>query len=145
MRAFRFENGDLVYNQAGYFEKTSGLEKKRRDLFKRLITDKEFTGNESYYYRYNPTYGTELNNKRIFSNLSREDIINTINQLINSALQAEVANQISQSNLPFDELIEYVDFFTSFDNKNKALAKCKILVKLSSGQVLDLGTFTQEI
>jgi hypothetical protein len=145
MRGFSFSNGDFVFNPSGYFEKVTGAEKVRRDMFKRLASDKEFDTNKTNYYRYNPNYGTKLNNKKIFANLSRANVLPTINSLINEALQDAVASQKIQTNMSPDELINYVDFFTIYDSNNPALAKCTITVSLLTGQTLNLGTFTQEL
>ena len=145
MRGFAFSNGDFIYNPSGFFEKVTSQSKVRRDVFKRLVTDKEFDTNGTIYERYNPDYGTSLNNKKVFSKLSRADIINTINSMVNIALQDEISSQKNQSNLPPDEVIDYVDFTTTFDQKNPAIAKCTITVKLLSGQSIAMGTFVQEV
>lgn len=145
MRGFAFSNGDFVYNPSGFFEKVTGTQKIRRDIYKRLVTDKQFDSNQTTYERYNPDYGTSLNNKKVFAQLSRADILNTINSMVNAALQDQVANQKNQVNLPADEVIDYVDFITVYDSKKQDLAKCSITVKLVTGQVIDLGTFVQKV
>lgn len=144
MRAFDFKNGDFVSTRSGTFSKISGIAKVARDIDKLLATDSEFAGSSTGYYRYNPNYGTRLNNKAIFNGLSRVDTVAKVNEVVKEALEYFVALQKNQSNLPIDETVNYFDYYSAFDLKNKTIVRTKIQIYMANGSTLNKSYF-QEI
>ena len=64
--------GDVVINNAGLIDVVEQTAKCLRDFGKMISTKKEYYGNETAYYRYNPSYGTELENKSRYRGMSKE-------------------------------------------------------------------------
>ena len=64
-------DGDFVVNASGTLATLLPSQKCARDLGKVLVTEIEDSNNETEYYRYNPTYGTALNNTLLYNNISR--------------------------------------------------------------------------
>ena len=81
----KFIEGDFVITPSGNIEIVEQSKKCARDLGKMAVTNKEFYGNETTYSRYNPNYGTELNNRSLYAGLSRQSIRDTVIQLLNQA------------------------------------------------------------
>ena len=133
MRAFAFKNGDFIYNAAGFFNKVSGTEKVARDINKLLCTNQYSEGNATSYYRYNPGYGVRLNNKNLFKGLGEADIINRVNELLKEALEYFVNIQKNQTNIPIEELVQYFDYYSYYDTKNKNIVRVKITITMMGG------------
>lgn len=145
IRGFKIKNGDFVLDESGYFQTVSSIDKIKRDLYKRLTTDKYWGSNETAYYRYNPDYGTVLNNYAIYNKVQGVDLITTINNAIQAALIDIVKTQKADTQLPYDEVIDVFDYYSYFDPHNPIIVKSKITVKLVNGTTLNLGTFSQDI
>lgn len=145
MRGFVIKNGDWSLNGSGCLDTVSGSEKVKRDIYKRLTTDKHWGGNDTPYFRYNKDYGTKLNNASIYTNMSRKDQLSAVNNAVGEALNDLVNSQKADTQLPIDEVIDTFDYYSYFDQQNAANIKCKISVKLLNGTIMDLGTFSQPI
>jgi hypothetical protein len=139
-------NGDVVINNAGTLDIVEQNAKCSRDFGKMLITDKEYEGNITSYYRYNPSYGTELNNKRLYIGLSRAAMRDTIIILLNDAISAYMRIQENRTNLDLGEVIRYVNFEVYFDVED--LTSLIIEIKFAtaySNEEINLGQFSQNI
>lgn len=145
IRGFAFNNGDLVLDESGYFVTVSSIDKVKRDLYKRLMTDKYWVSNGTTYYRYNPNYGIILNNSSIYDKVVGADLLTVVNNAVQAALVDIVNSQKADSNLPYDEIIDTFDYYSYFDVYNPSVIKCKITVKLVNGTTSDLGTFSQKV
>ena len=139
MRGFQILNGDFSLNASGYFDTVSSSDKVARDVYKRLMTDKYWGNNPTQYFRYNASYGTTLNNSLLYANMSAKDAIVAINNAIGASLNDTVANQKQDTNLPMDEVIDIVDYFSAYDQTNKGVIKCNLKVKLLNGTTLNLN------
>lgn len=142
---FNIVNGDLVITTAGTLETLVPSKKCSRDLGKMLTTNSEYYGNETAYVRYNPSYGTELNNTSLYRNLSREAIRDVAVMKINEAVKDYIAVQESRTNLELGEIITYFNFDVVFDAANAT--KLIITISFGNAEVGDvfLNTFTQAI
>ena len=145
IRGFEIKNGDLVLNESGYFQVVTSLDKIKRDLYKRLTTDKYWGNNGASFYRYNPDYGIVLNNQTIYDKVQGAELITVVNKAVQTALVDMVNVQKSDTTLPYDEIIDTFDYYSYFDVANPSVIKCKITVKLVNGSTLDLGTFSQKV
>lgn len=144
MRAFKFKNGDFVPTMSGTFAKVTGTEKVSRDIDKLLSTDVEFAGSESKYSRYNPDYGTQLNNKKMFKGLTESEVISKVNDLVKQALEYYVANQKNNDNLPLDETVNYFEYYSVIDAKNKTTVKTRIIIYMADSTQLT-KLYSQEV
>ena len=139
-------NGDVVISNAGTLEIVEQNAKCSRDFGKMLITDKEYEGNVTPYYRYNPKYGTELNNRRLFRGLSRTTMRDTVISILNDAINTYLRLQEARNNLDLGEIIRYVNFEVYFDVEN--LANLLIEIKFAtaySNEEVNLGQYSQSI
>lgn len=144
MRAFKFKNGDFVPTMSGSFAKVSGSDKVARDIDKLLSTDVEFAGSESKYSRYNPDYGTQLNNKKLFKGLSEAEVLNKVNELVRQALEYYVSSQKNSDNLPLDETVNYFEYYSVIDAKNKTIVRTRIMIYMADSSKLT-KLYSQEI
>lgn len=138
-------DGDIAIDNAGKLVDVQGSRKCARDFGKMLQTATEFTGNETTYYRYNPTYGTELDRKSAYIGLSRKAVLDMINFLVNQAVTRYISLQESRTNLDVEEIINSVNFITVYDINDPTLAKCRIFVTLSNGETIIFDNLTQQV
>jgi hypothetical protein len=138
--------GDIVINPSGQVEIIEQTDKCLRDLGKMLITDKEYVYNVTAYSRYNPNYGTELNNHALYRGLGRSSIRDTIIILLNQAIKNYVILQESRFNLDIGEIITNLKFDVFFDieDMRNLVIEIKVSTALSNGEI-SLGQFTQTI
>ena len=138
-------DGDVVVNNRGTLDVSSGNDKCLRDFGKMLQTQKENDKNFTEYYRYNPEYGTNLGQKELFNGISRHAAVTTINLLIEEAIQDYLSIQESRSNLSPEEIITNVDYHTYFDPDNKSQIICSIKITNGHGEEIDAGIFTEQV
>lgn len=140
-------DGDIVINTAGTLNWLSSTEKCLRDFGKMVTTDIEFSGNETTYYRYNPLYGTELNNTALFQGLSKSSIRDATIMLLNNAISNYLATQETRENLELGEVITGINFDVYYfaDDPRTLATKIKIWNALSTSDGYDVGTFVQDV
>ena len=138
-------NGDFVINPSGTLETLLPSQKCVRDLGKVILTEIENPNNETEYYRYNPTYGTYLNNTLLYNNLSKTAARDAIVLGLNTALAKYISLQESRLNLDMDEIITGINFdvFFNVEDEKEIIINIKYTT-LSSGEQT-LGQFTQTI
>ena len=136
-------NGDFILDASGTVPVVTSTNKCTRDLGKMLVTSTEFGGNETSYTRYNPNYGTELNNLALYRGLSRSAIRDVVLMKLNEAIAGYIILQESRANLEIGEIITYVTTDAVFDatQMNKILITVKFGTAISSE--ISLGTFSQ--
>lgn len=138
--------GDFVVNNSGTLDIVEQNEKCSRDFGKMLTTDKEFVGNETTFVRYNPNYGTELNNRTQYRGMSRGAIRDTVVILLNDAINTYLRLQENRNNLDLGEVINYVNFEAFYDVRD--LRNIIVEVKFGtaySNEEITLGQFSQSI
>src|SRR5271157_2878356 len=108
-------NGDFILDASGTVPVVTSTNKCTRDLGKMLVTSTEFGGNETSYTRYNPNYGTELNNLALYRGLSRSAIRDVVLMKLNEAIAGYIILQESRANLEIGEIITYVTTDAVFD------------------------------
>ena len=139
-------NGDVVINNAGTLDVVEQNAKCSRDFGKMLVTDAEFEENITPYYRYNPAYGTQLNNRRLYRGLSRAAMRDTIIMLLNDAINTYIKIQEARVNLDLGEIIRYINFEVFYDVES--LADLIIEIKFGtaySNEEVNIGQFSQSI
>jgi hypothetical protein len=142
----KFIEGDFVITPSGNIEIVQQAEKCGRDLGKMVVTNKEFADNETTYLRYNPTYGTELNNRGLFSGLSRQSIRDMVIYLLNEAFEIYKTLQENRQNLDVGEIITGITMEVYYDLED--LRNLIIEIKYStaySNQEITLGQYVQPI
>ena len=141
---FKINNGDfLIENKKITFIQDN--EKLLRDFRKFLMTESENDNNLTTYYRYNPKYGTNINNKALYTNLSTSSVIQLINQNLSSNIKYYVTLQEGRSNLSLGEIITNVEFMTFLDTNIKTQINIAINIIVPGNNVLNVGTFTQSV
>ena len=138
-------SGDVVITEHGTFDMLSPAQKCSRDLKKFLLTSTEFYDNKTTYPRYNPTYGTELDNKLLYSGLSRQGIIDTVTMKLNEALNNYISLQEKRVNLDLQEVITNITFDVLFSIDDPTTLLISILYQTISGNVITLETFSQKV
>ena len=139
-------NGDFVINDSGSVETLLSKEKCARDLGKMLITEKENTSNETSYYRYNSTYGTDLNNQLNYQGLSRPMIKDIVTILVNQAITNYISLQEGRTNLSIDEIITGVNFTVLYNSEDLKIILIDIkYTTLASNSEQSLGQFVQNV
>jgi hypothetical protein len=118
-------------------------EKLLRDFRKFLLTEAEQENNLTSYYRYNPKYGTNTNNKELYINLSTQSIIDLINQNLSISIKYYVALQESRNNLSLGEIISNVEYMTYADTVDKRIIRINMNIIVPKNNVLNVGTFSQ--
>jgi len=126
----KFIEGDIVINESGCVETLNPAQKVIRDFGKMLVTDSEFSNNVTSYYRYNPNYGTQLNNKLLYNGLSRIAVHDMVVLKLNESIQNYISKQEQRSNLSLEEIITEVNFDVLFDSTD--LRKLLIDIKYST-------------
>ena len=139
-------NGDFVINQSGGIDMVEETAKGTRDFGKMLITGKEYPNNTTTYDRYNPEYGTELDNKSQYVGLSRMGKRDSVIMLLNSAIATYLKLQESRSNLDFGEVITNVEFDAFYDVRDMRNLIIEIKFETAyGGQPISLGQFVQNV
>jgi len=111
-----------------------------------LVTKKEYTENTTIYTRYNPTYGTELDNRAQYRGLSRSAIRDTVVTLLNDAITTYLALQEKRDNLSIGEIITSVEFDAFYDAEDRRNLVVPIKFTSASGsEEIDLGEYIQPI
>ena len=139
-------NGDFVINNSGTVDIVDQNEKCARDFGKMLVTGTAYAGNETTFNRYNPNYGTELNNKNQYRGMSRAAIRDTVIILLNDAINNYLRLQETRDNLDLGEVIRYVNFETFYNVRD--LRELIIEIKFGtaySSEEITLGQFSQSI
>lgn len=138
--------GDFVINASGNIEVVSQTDKCSRDFGKMLVSAREFAGNEASFYRYNPNYGTELDNKSLYAGLSRMSIRDVVIGVLNTAIQDYLSSQESRDNLDIGEIITGVDFDVFYDSADlrNLIVDIRFTTAQSTNEV-SLGQYVQPI
>jgi hypothetical protein len=138
-------NGDVVINESGCFEIVNPAQKCSRDFGKMLVTDAEFENNVTTYYRYNPDYGTQLNNKLLYNGLSRLAVHDMVVFKLNESISNYIQKQEQRRNLNLEEVITNVDFDVLFDSTD--LRRLLIDIKYSTLYETDVtaGQYIQTV
>ncbi|HRZ18859.1 MAG TPA: hypothetical protein P5136_02270 [Methanofastidiosum sp.] len=142
-------SGDVVLDYSGTLQLLTSTEKCNRDIGKLLITDTEFEKPQNktspIYLRYNPAYGTELNNKLLYAGLSKMSIKDTVIIKLNEALSNYIKLQEKRNNLDLEEIITNINFEVIFDSINPSTLLITIHYQTLSGDDQILGQYEQEV
>lgn len=139
----KIENGDFVITNKE-IELLNGYEKLKRDLLKFLLTEKENLRNTTDYYRYNPNFGTDINNKELYINMNYSTKVDLVKEKLGACLRYYIAVQESRSNISLDEIISNIDLLV-FQTNDPSIIKIKIVVGTPSQTQQEIGTFNQTI
>lgn len=138
--------GDFVISPAGAIEMVDQTDKCTRDFGKMLMTDKEYPNNTTTYDRYNPDYGTELNNKSQYVGLSRMGKRDSVIILLNDAINNYLKLQESRNNLDFGEVITNVNFEVFYNVRDMRNLIIDVSFETAyGGQTISLGQFIQNV
>ena len=132
---FLIQNRKLIFVQDN--------EKLLKDFRKFLLTEAETTNNATTYYRYNPKYGTLINDKSLYMNLSNDSTIDLINQNLGKSIKYYIALQEARSNLSLGEIISNVEFMTFADPYDARVIKISMKIITPKNNTINVGTFTQ--
>ena len=139
-------NGDFIINSAGTVDVVTESEKAVRDFGKMLVTKKEYPENLTTYTRYNPTYGTELDNRSRYAGLSRTAIRDVVISLLNEGVVGYIALQEARTNLSLGEIITSVNFDAFYDIQDKRNLIVPIKISTASNsQEISMGQYIQTI
>lgn len=138
-------NGDFVINNSGTLDLIGPSDKCSRDFGKMLSTKTEYVGNETSFYRYNPSYGTQLDNNTMFSGMHRDTIKDVIILLLNEAMSDYLKLQESRGNLSIEEVITGVRFDAYYDPLEPAILRLDIKYSTIIGDDQSPGTYMQRI
>jgi hypothetical protein len=140
----RFEHGDFstVNKQVVTI---SGTNKTKRDFVKFLMTENENVDNITTFTRYNPRYGTEINRKSLYRNLSVSAAMDMLQSNLESALKYYVTLQESRDNLSFEEIITNFSFIVFKNLYDPTKINFQIELNVASGETIPAQTFSQEI
>ena len=141
---FKILDGDFVI-ESKKLTQVINNDKLLRDFRKFLLTESEDANNLTSYNRYNPKYGTNINNKSLYTNLSTSSVIQLINQNLSSSIKYYVTLQEGRSNLSLGEIITNVEFMTFLDPNIKTQIDIAINIIVPGNNVLTVGTFNQSI
>ena len=138
-------SGDFVVNDNGSIDFVGPSDKCSRDFGKMLQTKKEYVANTKNEYRYNPNYGTELDNSAMYRNLSRESTREVIIIMLNEAITRYLKLQEGRMDLDIEEIITKVKIDAYYDYYN--LSNLILDIKYSTILVEDQtpGLFMQTI
>lgn len=138
-------NGDIVFNRAGKVQTVSQTNKCTRDFVKMLKTKSEYVGNETTFDRYNPTYGTQLDNKNLFRGLSKASIRDVAIMTLNEAVKNYITLQESRKNLSLGEIITGINFDAYYDLEQVNTLFINIKYNNALQEAIDLGVFGTNI
>lgn len=139
-------NGDIVLNDSGSIDVLNPAQKCSRDIGKFLITGNEYFGNETTFYRYNPEYGTELDNRILYAGLSRLAVRDSVTLLLNQAITNYITLQENRNNLDLAEVITGINFNVFFNEENKTQLIVDIkYTTMDSNEEQSPGQFIQTV
>ena len=142
----KIAGGDFIINPSGQVEIVEQSDKCSRDFGKMIITDTEYPGNATPYYRYNPDYGTQLNNKNMYRGLSRMAVRDTVIMLLNEAINAYLRLQEGRTNLDYGEIITGVEFDVYYNVRDLRVLIVDIRFKTAlGGDYISVGPYSQSI
>jgi hypothetical protein len=139
-------NGDFIINPSGNIEMAQQNEKCSRDFGKMLLTAKENADNTTTYERYNPDYGTDIDNKSLYVGQSRMGKRDTVIMILNASISSYLKLQESRDNLDFGEVITNIDFDVFYDVRD--LRNLVIDIRFETaygGETISLGQFVQNV
>jgi hypothetical protein len=137
--------GDIVFNESGCLEILNPAQKCSRDFSKMLITESENDNNTTSYYRYNPSYGTDLNNKLLYAGLSRVGVHDMMIFKLNASIKNYLVQQEQRRNLDLEEIITGVNFEVLFDSDDLRKLLVDIRYSTLNETNTSLGQFIQTI
>ena len=139
-------SGDFIINNSGTLDIVTETDKAVRDFGKMLITKKEYQENITTFTRYNPTYGTELDNRSKYSGLSRAAIRDVVVTLLNEAITNYIALQEQRTNLSVGEIVTSVNFDAFYDIEDKRNLVVPITFSSAGGtKPISMGQYVQPI
>jgi hypothetical protein len=139
----QFLNGDFVLsNKKIVF--VQNIDKVRRDFVKFLVTDKETTLNKTSYSRYNPNYGTNINNTELYKNLTPKATLDMLELQLTESIKYYITLQETRTNLSLSEVISDLAFSVYQDLNDPQKIKFNIQVKVASGQATTVN-LSQEV
>lgn len=139
-------DGDFIINGSGTVDVVTESEKAVRDFGKMLVTKKEYPENLTTYTRYNPKYGTELDNRSKYAGLSRELIRDVVISLLNEGITEYIILQETRSNLSLGEVITSVNFDAFYDIQDKRNLVVPITISTASNsKEISMGQYIQTI
>jgi len=141
----KIANGDFIVNDNGSIDFVGPADKCARDFGKMLQTKKEYVANTKNDYRYNPNYGTELDNSAMYRNLSRESTREVIIIMLNEAITRYLKLQEGRMDLNIEEIITKVkiDAYYDYYNLSNLILNIKYSTILNEDQTP--GLFMQTI
>jgi hypothetical protein len=137
--------GDIVINRNGTLDMVSQTDKCRRDFMKMIVTSKEFIGNETSFERYNPFYGTELNNLAMYRGLSRKSIRDVVIIALNESISQYITLQESRNNLDLGEVITGIDFEVFYDVEDQRYLAFTISMTTAQGVEVNVDDLVQYV
>jgi len=138
--------GDFVINGSGTIDMVTESEKCLRDVGKMLITDVEATKTViTEFKRYNPNYGSLLNQLTINSGMKRTQVLELASDLVYTTIKNYLALQESRSNLSSGEIIVDINFDTYFDRDRPSVLLIPIRFTTAEGVEYNLGEYEQEV
>jgi len=138
-------DGDFIVDSGGIVQMLTPAEKCSRDIGKLLITKSEYIGNETTYSRYNPQYGTEIDNKLLYAGVSRSIIRDTVITKLNEALTYYVSLQESRNNLDLEEILTGFDFDVFFDSYDPTTLLINMRFQTLTADQQTLEQFEQKV
>lgn len=136
-------NGDFVLSSRKLVF-VQNLDKVKRDFVKFLTTDKESTLNKTSYIRYNPKYGTNINNTELYKNLTQKATLDMLEMQLSDAIKYYITLQETRKNLSLSEVISDLVFSVYQDLDNVQKIKFNIQVQVATGQTTVLN-LSQEV
>jgi hypothetical protein len=140
--------GDFVINPNGSTPFVTETDKCARDFLKMMLTPSASTPNttvdDSGIYRYNALFGNDLINIKSFGNMPRDQVLDSVNLLLESAIKNYMDLQDSRLDQSYGELILSIDYDTYYhpDYNNQVLFD--ITITTAAGTI-NVGTFSQQV
>jgi hypothetical protein len=135
-------DGDYIIDNSGTVVSVSGKDKCARDFEKMLITEATNPELDESTDRYNPIYGTRLNDKALYSGVGIDSAVDMINFMLAQAIQYYITLQEQRNNLSADEIISDIEFTTYPDIENKQQVLIDFTV-YNGPNAVNVGQFTQ--
>lgn len=139
----QFVNGDFVLSSKKLVF-VQNIDKVRKDFVKFLMTDKETPLNKTSYNRYNPNYGTNINNTELYKNLTAKATLDMLEMQLSEAIKYYITLQETRTNLTLSEVISDIVFNVYQDIDNPQKIKFMIQVQVATGQTTILN-LSQEV
>ena len=138
-------NGDFSIDVSGALEYANEGEKCLRDFGKMLVTDNEGIDNITTYYRYNPSYGSQLKNLSRQTGLKRNSLLNFAKELVYISIRNYLDLQESRNNLSEGEVIVDIKYDVYYDPNNLSTILIPMSLTNGQGQIFNLGEFEERI